>query len=264
MNLENICTQVCKIATKTGEFIANESLNFDQSMIEYKGLHDLVSYVDRQAETMIVNQLSTLIPDAGFIAEENTRNTIGETYNWIIDPLDGTTNFIQGIPVYSVSIALKQDDKIVLGVVYEIGRKECFYAWENGGAFLNGKSLKVSTTSDMHQALLATGFPYTNFNDIDAYVNILKWAMMNSRGVRRLGSAAVDLAYTAAGRFDAFWEYDLKPWDVAAGSIIVTEAGGVVTDFKGEANYVFGRQIVASNKLLQSVLLDKLNRSLIQ
>lgn len=259
VNLENICVEVCEIAKLAGEFIANERLTFDGSKVEHKGLHDLVSYVDRQAETLIVERLKSIVPDAGFIAEEGTASSKGEEYNWIIDPLDGTTNFIQGIPVFSVSIALMYKEELVLGVVYEIGRKECFYAWKDGGAYLNGKRIKVAATNDMHQALLATGFPYTNFNGIDSYVEFLKWAMMNSRGVRRLGSAAVDLAYTAAGRFDAFWEYDLKAWDVAAGALIVKEAGGLVTDFKGENNFVFGRQIIASNNLLKTELLEKLN-----
>ncbi len=259
MELNEICDKVCTIAAKVGGFIAQERLNFDISKVEYKGLHDLVSYVDRQAETKIIEELLVLLPDSGFIAEEGTNTTKGENYNWIIDPLDGTTNFIQGIPVYSVSIALMEHDEIILGVVYEIGRNECFYAWKGGGAFLNGKQIKVSQTSDMHQALLATGFPYTNFEDIDSYIDFLKWAMMNSRGVRRIGSAAVDLAYVAAGRFDAFWEYDLKPWDVAAGTIIVEEAGGDVSDFQGGKNHVFGRQIISTNKFLNNQLLEKLN-----
>ena len=147
-------------------------------------------------------------------------------------PLDGTTNYIQGIPVFSVSIGLMYCGEIVVGVVFEVGQQECFYAWKDGGAYLDGKPVGVSDTNSMHHCLLATGFPYTDFEQIDAYVEFLKWTMRNSRGVRRIGSAAVDLVYVACGRFDAFWEYDLKPWDVAAGVLIVKEAGGSVSDRK--------------------------------
>jgi len=131
-----------------------------------------------------------------------------------------------------------------------VGRQECFYAWKDGGAYLNNQPIHVSTRSDMNNALLATGFPYSDFSRMDEYLELLKWTMTNARGVRRLGSAATDLAYVACGRFDAFWEYDLKPWDVAAGAIIVKEAGGVVTDYKGGNEYLFGKEIVASNGLL--------------
>lgn len=254
----NICLQTCQIAEIAGKKMAEERKTFDSSKIEFKGLHDLVSYVDKNSEKFIIEELEKILPESGFIAEEGTVVKKGEKYNWIIDPLDGTTNFIQGIPVYSVSIALMEKDELVVGVVYEVGRGECFYAWKEGGAFLNGEAINVSKTEDIHHALLATGFPYTNFHQLDAYVQFLKWSMMNSRGVRRLGSAAVDLAYVAAGRFDAFWEYDLKPWDVAAGAIIVKEAGGLVSDFQGESNFVFGREIFASNIPLFKPLLGEL------
>jgi myo-inositol-1(or 4)-monophosphatase len=259
INLEDLCNKTCDVAIKAGMFIAEERIRFDSSKIEYKGVHDLVSYVDKCAEQLIVDDLRQLLPMAGFIAEEGTVLTKGEDYQWIIDPLDGTTNFVQGIPVFSVSIGLAYKTELLLGVVYEIGQKECFYAWKGGGAYLNSTPIQVSGNSDMHQCLLATGFPYSEFGLIDSYFDFLKWAMRNSRGVRRIGSAAVDLVYVACGRFDAFWEYDLKPWDVAAGAIIVKEAGGKVTDFKGEDDYLFGRTIVATNRGVNYVLMDKLN-----
>ena len=139
-------------------------------------------------------------------------------------------------------------------MVYEVGRDECFYAWKNGGAYLNTRPIQVSKRADIHDALVATGFPYSDFSRLDDYMETLKWAMKNARGVRRMGSAATDLAYVACGRFDAFWEYDLKPWDVAAGALIVKEAGGIVTDYKGGNNYLFGREIVATNGLLKLAL----------
>ena len=148
-------------------------------------------------------------------------------------------------------------DELVVGVVYEVGLDECFYAWKEGGAYLNGEPITVSERDDIHDALLATGFPYSNFDQLDEYLALLKWTMTNARGVRRLGSAATDLAYVACGRFDAFWEYDLKPWDVAAGALIVREAGGVVTDFNGGNNYIFSGEIIASNALLADLMLEK-------
>ncbi|MDD4198121.1 MAG: inositol monophosphatase family protein [Paludibacter sp.] len=253
-----ICLKTCEIAKKAGAFIAEQRKGFSQSMVEHKGLHDLVSYVDREAEKMIIAELSKVLPEAGFIAEEGTNNIRGEKFNWIIDPLDGTTNFIQGIPTYAVSIALMEDNELVVGVVFEIGQQECFYAWKDGGAYLNGEKISVSDKSDLHLSLLATGFPYTNFDRLDDYMTFLKWMLRNSRGVRRIGSAATDLAYVACGRFDAFWEYGLKPWDMAAGALLIKEAGGFVSDFKGTGNYVFGNDIIATNGLLYDEIFRKI------
>lgn len=259
---KNLCLKTTEIARTSGRIMVEERKNFDASRIESKGLHDLVSYVDKESEKRIIAELQKLLPESGFIAEEGTTDKKGERFNWVIDPLDGTTNFIQGVPVYSVSIALLDGDKLVLGVVYEVGRDECFYAWKGGGAYLNDKQIHVSQRSDMHDALLATGFPYSDFSRIDEYIEFLKWAMMNARGVRRLGSAAVDMAYVACGRFDAFWEYDLKAWDVAAGALIVKEAGGTVTDYSGGNNYLFGREIVAGNSVIDILILDKMKQTL--
>ena len=254
---KHLCLFTCDIARSAGKFMAEERKNFDPLRIETKGLHDLVSYVDRTSEQRIIAGLREVLPESGFIAEEGTSTKQGERYNWVIDPLDGTTNFIQGVPVYAVSIGLMEYDELVLGVVYEVGRDECFYAWKDGGAFLNGNPIKVSERNDIHDALLATGFPYNDFSKLDEYLELLKWTMTNARGVRRLGSAATDLAYVACGRFDSFWEYDLKPWDVAAGALIVKEAGGVVTDFSGKNDYIFGGEIIASNAVLADLMLEK-------
>ena len=253
-----LCLGTCEIAREAGKFIANERKNFNDSLVENKGMHDLVSYVDKASEKLIIEQLQRLLPESGFIAEEGTNDKQGERFNWIIDPLDGTTNFVQGVPVYAVSIGLLDNDELVLGVVYEVGRDECFFAWKGGGAYLNNQPIRVSNRSNIHDSLLATGFPYSDFSRMDEYMEFLKWTMKNARGVRRLGSAATDLAYVACGRFDAFWEYDLKPWDVAAGIVIVKEAGGIVTDYSGGNNFLFGREIVATNGIIDELILAKI------
>ncbi|MGC9151575.1 MAG: inositol monophosphatase family protein [Microbacter sp.] len=259
MNYQSICLSMCDIAKKAGAFIASERLHFDLKTVESKGLHDLVSYVDKTSEKLIVEALGELLPEAGFITEEGTSTKQGKRYQWIIDPLDGTTNFVSGIPIYAVSIGLVEDQETVAGVVYEIGQQECFYAWKGSEAYLNGTTIHVSETADMQEALLATGFPYSNFSRIDNYLALLKWGMIETRGIRRLGSAATDLAYVACGRFDVFFEYDLKPWDVCAGAFIVKQAGGRVFDFAGGNDYLFGKEITASNAALHHSMLEKIH-----
>lgn len=261
MELKQLTEKVCSISKEVGAFIQQESAKLSSGDIETKSKNSLVTYVDKTSEKIVVDFLSELIPESGFIAEEGTSNKKGEKYNWVIDPLDGTTNFIHGIPTYCVSIALLKNNELALGVIYEPNQDEMFYAWKNGGAYLNGKSISVSSTTKISNALLATGFPYYDYERIDGYMNMLKWLMHNSRGVRRIGSAAIDLAYVACGRFDAFYEYSLNPWDVAAGAIIVNEAGGSVKDFEGGENYIFGREILASNLLVKNELLDKIKES---
>jgi myo-inositol-1(or 4)-monophosphatase len=228
--------------------------------VEYKGTHNLVTYVDKTAEKMLIERLRQLVPEAGFIAEEDDQLEQKTELNWIVDPLDGTTNFIHKIPLFSISIALTDGEITRLGVVYEINLKEAFYAWDNGPAMLNGKPIRVSNTKVLDKALLATGFPYYDYSKLDAYLMLFKDMMKYSRGVRRLGSAAVDLAYVAAGRFELFYEYGLNPWDVAAGAFIVQQAGGKITTFSGGKNFVFGKEIVASNQQVHLEFLAYLNR----
>ncbi|MFH0895456.1 MAG: inositol monophosphatase family protein, partial [Bacteroidota bacterium] len=225
--------------------------------IEVKGMHDFVTYVDKASEALIVGELRKILPDSDFIAEENTAGKTSSEYTWIIDPLDGTTNFIHGIPCFSVSIALRHKEETTLGVVYEVNRSECFYS-SGKGTFLNGDPVKVSSMNKLESSFLATGFPYSNFSRMDSFIPHFKEILSKTTGVRRLGSAAADLAYVACGRFDAFWEYDLKPWDVAAGAFLVKQAGGEVTDFKGEDNYVFGGEMVAGNPAIHKELLDSI------
>jgi myo-inositol-1(or 4)-monophosphatase len=246
MNLQEITSQVANLSRHTGEFVRKAASEFNRESIEYKGLNDMVSYVDKETEGRLVEGLRKIFPEAGFIAEEGTgQKTDNQEFAWIIDPVDGTTNYMHGLPVFAISIALMQNDKIVSGVVYEINRDECFTAWLGGGAFLNEKPIKVSSAKYLKDSLIATGFPYYDFEKMDNYINILKELMQKSHGLRRMGAASVDLAYTACGRFEAFFEYNLKPWDVAAGALIVQEAGGNVTDFKGGNDFVFGRELIA-------------------
>jgi len=259
MNLEEITKQVITLSKEVGVFIKGEANKLKTSQVEEKGVHNLVTYVDKQAEKSLVAGLQKLIPEAGFIAEEDQSLKKGERYNWIVDPLDGTTNFIHSVPLYSISIALTDGDELILGLIYEINLEECFYSWKGADAFLNGKKITVSTKDKLDNSLLATGFPYYDYSLLDPYLKLFEDLMKSTRGVRRLGSAAVDLAYVAAGRFEVFYEYGLNPWDVAAGAFLVQQAGGRLCDFKDGNNYVFGKQIVASNGKTHNEFMQKLH-----
>ncbi len=260
MELQQLLEGTIPIAKEAGAFIRRERHDFDLNHVEHKGFNDLVSYVDKEAEKLIVDQLSALLPEAGFITEEGTKNFQKEKYNWIVDPLDGTTNFIHGIPVFSVSIALEKDGEVVLGVVYEVNKSECFYAIKDGGAFCNDTPIKVSEAPSLASSLIATGFPYYDFDRIDAYLGVLKNLMHSTHGLRRIGSAAVDLCYVACGRVDGYFEYNLNAYDVAGGAIIVQEAGGKVTDFKDGQDYIYGREIIATNPHIHEVLLCEVKK----
>ena len=241
--------QVIDLARETGEFIRSEAKMFDRSSVEQKqGFSDLVSYVDKTAEEKLVEGLSKILPEAGFIAEEGTGER-KEGLNWIVDPLDGTTNFIHGLPVYGVSLALFDGEHLLQGVVYEINRDECFSAELGKGAFLNEEKIRVSDVLSLNSSLLATGFPYYEFEQLPQYTDILKHFMQSTHGLRRMGSAAVDLVYTACGRFEGFFEFNLNAWDIAAGALIVKEAGGTVTNFHGGDEFLFEREIVAAGSV---------------
>jgi len=247
ISLEKITAEVITVARDAGRFILEERASFDPSKVQYKGKSDLVSYVDKEAEKMIVGALQFLIPESGFITEEDTANRTDKEYTWIIDPLDGTTNFVHNLPPFSVSIALMHNDRLVSGVIHEVTRNETFYATKDRGSFMNDKAIQVTQVTTINESLFATGFPIHNFSKIEDYLAILNELMKNSHGLRRQGSAAVDLAYVACGRYEGFFEYNLNPWDVAAGILIVQEAGGMVTDFSGGGNALFGREIVAAS-----------------
>lgn len=247
MELAQLCQDTIAIVKKTGAFLKQEAATFDKANIEYKGsANNLVSYVDKEAERQLVVSLSSLVPEAGFITEEDTVEKHSDTLNWIIDPLDGTTNFIHGLPVYCVSVALVQGKQPLLGVIYEPNLDECFHAWQGGGAFCNGTEIRTSDAPSLEHSLIATGFPYEVSGRINVYLTILQDFVRNSHGVRRFGAAAVDLAYVACGRFEGFYEFGLKSWDMAAGILLVEEAGGTATDFGGGDGHLFGGKLIAA------------------
>jgi len=247
MNLERICEQVIEISRNTGVFIKDELKTFSQKNVEIKGVHNFVSYVDKTAEQQIVSSLSKILPAAGFIAEEGTGSPLANGLNWVIDPLDGTTNYIHGLPPFAISIALMEGKEVVLGVIHEINLNESFWAYQGSKAYLNGNPIQVSAIDTIGDSLIATGFPYYDYERMAPFFQTMEHFMRNSHGLRRLGSAATDLAYVACGRFEAFYEYSLQPWDVAAGALIVQQAGGKVSDFSGKKNYIFGNEIIAAN-----------------
>ena len=256
MELDLILSETIKIAKQAGKFIEEERKHFDRSKIEYKGPNDLVSYVDKQAEDFLVNELIKILPGSGFIAEEGTGKR--KSINWVIDPLDGTTNFMHGLPPYSVSIALMEGTEIILGVIYEITADECYYAHNKGKAYCNDHLIHVSEIRDFKDGLYITGYPYRNFSKMDGFFKIMHHFLASSHGLRRFGSAAADLAYVASGKCEGFFEFFLNPWDVAAGSLIVRKAGGIVTDFKGGDNYIFGKEIIAGT-FVQPEMLNIIN-----
>ena len=248
-DLASVCRDVIALAEKTSAFLAEQNKGFSLSSVEYKGLNNLVSFVDKEAERMVVEGCKAILPEAGFLTEEGTISASEDSKKglvWIIDPLDGTTNFVHKVPMFSVSIGLVLDGNPILGVVSHVPDKQIFYAWQGGGAWCNGEPIRVSPTAKLAESLLATGFPYFDFEKMDTYLTIMNHLMKNSHGLRRIGSAAIDMVYVASGIFEGFFEYNLSPWDVAAGICIVREAGGTVTDFNGDDNAVFGKQIVAA------------------
>ncbi len=247
MDYRDICMKVCDIAREAGEFIARERKTFSFSKVEFKGTQNMVSYVDKQSEKMIVEKLRLLTPEAGFITEEGTASGGGEALSWIIDPLDGTTNFIHALPPYCVSIGLMENGEMVIGVVYEVTHKEMFYTWKGAKAYLNGEEIHVSSTDNLENALIAVGFSYATITTTENYLDSIIYFQKNTNGIRRIGSATADLVYVACGRFDAFNQVKLSSWDVAAGACIAKAAGAVVCDYKGGNDYIFGQEIIASN-----------------
>ena len=248
INLEQLCADVRQCVVETAEMIRRERAQFNtKSGIEVKGHSNFVTYIDKLSEEKLVKALSELLPESGFIAEEGTSTKKGDVYNWVIDPIDGTTNFIHGLTPYAISVALMRNDELVIGVVYEISHGEMFYAWEGSKAYRNDEEIKVSEHSEHQQALIATGFPYYDMGKLKSFMDSMVEVMEKTSGVRRLGSAAMDICYVACGQFEAFWEYGLHPWDVAAGALILKQAGGKITDFNGNDGYVFNGELIASN-----------------
>ena len=255
-----ICSEAVNVIRETGNFVKKELYRFDKRKTESKGLNDFVSYVDKGSEEMLVEKLGIILPEAGFITEEGTSSKKGLKYCWVIDPLDGTTNFLHGLHPFAISVALLEDDEIVIGIVYEAGGNEIFTSWKNGGAWLNDEPVHVSDAPALSDSLIATGFPYYDFTRLDNFMKSLAHFCKTTHGIRRLGSASIDLAYVACGRFEAFYEYSLKPWDIAAGILLVREAGGRVSDFSGNENNISGNEIVAANSLVFPEFLENVSK----
>ncbi|MBI1286069.1 MAG: inositol monophosphatase [Flavobacteriales bacterium] len=256
--LKDLTEKVRNVAWDAGVFILTERKVFSTKKVEAKGHNDFVSYVDKESEKLIVGRLKDILPEAGFITEEGTEHRDENPLKWVIDPLDGTTNFIHGMPLFAVSIALVSEKEPLLGVVYEMNQDEMFFGWKNGGAYLNGNRIHVSEAKTVEDSLFGTGFPYYDYHLLDQYLNLFKHLMKHSHGIRRPGSAATDLAYVAAGRFDGFYEYSLSPWDVAAGILLVREAGGTVSDFSGGDDAIFTKEIIATNPHVYKEFLELL------
>lgn len=256
-DLAKATEDVISLVKKVARFIQTEQARFSTESIEYKGFNNLVSYVDKQAEIQLVEGCKVITPEASFLTEEGTVEAKVEGKKglvWVIDPLDGTTNFIHKVPIYAISVGLVLDGTPILGVIAHIPNGEIYSAWQGGGAWCNGKRISVNPNAEMGKALFATGFPYFQFEKINQYLAIIYGLMQKSHGLRRLGSAAIDLAYVANGTFEGFFEYNLSPWDVAAGICLVREAGGTVTDFSGGDNALFGSEIVAAGPVYADFL----------
>ena len=249
-----------KAARAAGAIINRASLDLDRVQVSTKSSNDFVTEVDHAAEAAIIDVLLGAYPGHGILAEESgsTRGAKDSDYVWIIDPLDGTTNFIHGLPTYAVSIGLSFRGQIQQAVVYDPARNDLFYASKGRGAFLNDKRLRVSKRTRMADSLIGTGFPFRKGDDLGRYLQMMEAVMKVAAGLRRPGAAALDLCYVAAGWYDGFFETGLSPWDVAAGSLLVTEAGGLIGNFTGEADFIDRREVVAGNPKIYAQLVQLL------
>lgn len=242
-----------RAARSAGELILRSSDNIGQLRVDQKGRNDYASEVDRMAEREIINTIKNAYPDHSILAEESGKQQ-GNDFVWIIDPLDGTTNFLHGFPQYAVSIALKHKNRLEVGVIYDPLRDELFTAKRGGGAMLNSRRIRVSNQSTMQGALIGTGFPFKTDRHMDAYLGMFRGIALESAGIRRAGAAALDLAYVAAGRLDGFWEIGLLPWDMAAGILLVKEAGGVITDMAFNDQYLESGNLIAGNPKMHQAM----------
>ena len=246
-----------KAARRAGSIISRASRNLDILSVTQKAINDFVSEVDREAEQAIIKILHDAYPDHSILAEESGASGRSE-FQWIIDPLDGTTNFLHGFPQYAVSIALSHKGVLTQAVIYDPTRNDLFTATRGNGAYLNDHRIRVSKRIKLQQSLLGTGFPFKEFSLVDTYLAMFRDLTQKSTGVRRAGAAALDLAYVAAGRLDGFWQFGLGPWDMAAGSLLITEAGGLVGDLEGNSGYLQSGNIVAGNPKIFSQLVQAL------
>lgn len=244
-----------KAARRAGNLIHRAADNLDHLTVTKKSNADYVSEVDRAAERTIIQTILDVYPSHAILAEESGAQGESE-YLWIIDPLDGTTNFLHGFPQYAVSIALQHNGVLTQAVIYDPTKNDLFTATRGRGAFLNDRRIRVSKRAELADSLIGTGFPYSKFDHLDAYMGILKDMMQKTAGLRRPGSAALDLAYTAAGRYDGFFETGLKSWDIAAGCLLITEAGGLVSDLQGNDSYLKSGHLCAGNPKVFSQMLQ--------
>jgi myo-inositol-1(or 4)-monophosphatase len=256
-DLHKVLQYVTDLSCNVGDYIFNKK-STKKKIISYKGEVDLVTQFDRRSQTLIVQSLKKKFPEFGILSEENVCHNIDSSAKWIIDPLDGTTNFAHNLPLWAISIALEVTRDIVLGVVYDPTRREVFSAIKKHGAFLNKKRIRVSKIRKLSQSLLITGFPYDIRQSKNNNLNHFNNFAVRAQAVRRLGSAALDLCYTACGRFDGYWELKLSPWDQAAGSLILQEAGGKVTDFKGKKFNIYGDEVLGTNGLIHRQMMQVL------
>lgn len=258
VQLENLVQELLPTVYSAAEYIRHQFLNRHAIQFQTKNNKEVVSIVDKTAEQMLVKKAKQLLPDAGFLTEEKTITNSEKKYRWIIDPVDGTTNFYYGIPFFATNIALLKNEEIVLGIVCDVMHNDVFTAWKKGGSYLNGKAIHCATTASTNETFLSTGIPNADFEHTKRYLSTLHDLIKHTRGIRRLGSAALELAYVASGRFDAFFESGLKPWDIAASICLIEEAGGIVSDLSGGENYLFGESILAAGKSIHPLLLSKL------
>lgn len=259
---QHFVTYIHHLVQEVGKFQIEQQQKVQETNITDKSLHDYVTFVDKESEAWLIEGLRQLIPSSEFLAEESGGLLHPTKPTWIVDPLDGTTNYIHQIPIFSISIALWEKDHLIFGSIYHPHTNEFFYAIARQGAYLNNAPIQVTQVKELSNSLWATGFPTHDFPLLDAYLNIIRYSIKHTHGLRRLGSAALDLAWVAAGRIDGFFEYGLHPWDVAAGSIIVQEAGGIVSDFSGNNNYLFGAEIIACNPFLHPLFIQQLSNFL--
>jgi myo-inositol-1(or 4)-monophosphatase len=257
----NVLDDMRQAAGLAGELLLRRRSGLASLQVESKGVKDFVTSVDREAEEIIAGYLEERWPGIPFLAEESDARKTDAAERWIVDPLDGTTNYIHGFPVFCVSIAFQSAGRLQAGVVLDPTRGELFCAEQGKGATLDGAPLSVSGAGDLGASLLATGFPFREIERLDGYLADFRRLLTASAGVRRAGSAAMDLCYVAAGRCDGFWEIGLSPWDVAAGGLMVLEAGGLVTDFSGGDEWLSGREIVAATPGIQTAILEALGRT---
>jgi myo-inositol-1(or 4)-monophosphatase len=247
-------------ALEAGKILKQYFRNIESSDIRQKVKNDYLTFVDESAEKKIIEIIHSQFPEHSILAEESGKQEKQSDYLWIIDPLDGTTNYIKDIPVFAVSIALQHKKEIIMAVVLDTMQNDLYTAEKNKGAFLNNNKIKVSSQSNIEESLLATGFPFKHKEMLSPYIKCFKEIFLHCSGIRRLGAAALDLAYVASGHFEAFWEMGLNPWDMAAGELLITEAGGNVTDFWNEQNHLSNSFILASNYKIHA----KLHKIIIQ